>query len=103
MKCKSVLIGVSIAVLLIVISGLATSAPQDKYTLKVPNGLAFSEFRAYESWQVIAISHNRDMLAAILGNPAMIDAYKAGIPDNGKPSRMAPRWRRCIGMRDRTR
>src|SRR5262250_2528338 len=85
MKCKSVLIGVSIAVLLIVISGLATSASQDKYTLKVPNGLAFSEFRGYESWQVIAISHNHDMLAAILGNPVMIDAYKAGIPGNGKP------------------
>ena len=85
MKCRGVLIGVSIAVLLIVISGLATSAPQDKYTLKVPNGLAFSEFRGYESWQVIAISHNHEMLAAILGNPVMIDAYKAGIPDNGKP------------------
>jgi mono/diheme cytochrome c family protein len=58
---------------------------QDKYTLKVPNGLAFSEFRGYESWPVIAISHNGDHLAAILGNPVMIDAYKAGIPGNGKP------------------
>ena len=25
------------------------------------------------------------VLAVILGNPAMIDAYKAGIPGNGKP------------------
>jgi mono/diheme cytochrome c family protein len=58
---------------------------QDKYTLKVPNGLAFSEFRGYESWPVISLSHNGDKLAAILGNPAMIDAYKAGIPGNGKP------------------
>ena len=24
--------------------------PQDKYTLRVPNGLAFSEFRGYEDW-----------------------------------------------------
>jgi mono/diheme cytochrome c family protein len=62
----------------------ATSA-QDKYTLKVPNGLAFAEFRGYEGWPVIAISHNGGAVAAILGNPAMIDAYKAGIPDNGKP------------------
>jgi mono/diheme cytochrome c family protein len=62
----------------------ATSA-QDKYTLKVPHGLAFSEFRGYESWPVIAISHNGNTLAAILGNPVMIDAYKAGIPGNGKP------------------
>jgi mono/diheme cytochrome c family protein len=61
----------------------ATSA-QDKYTLKVPNGLAFSEFRGYESWPVIALSFNGGKLAAILGNPVMIDAYKAGIPGNGK-------------------
>jgi mono/diheme cytochrome c family protein len=63
----------------------ATISTQDKYTLKVPNGLAFSEFKGYESWPVIAISHNGNTLAAILGNPAMIDAYKAGIPGNGKP------------------
>ncbi len=58
---------------------------QDKYTLKVPNGLAFSEFRGYEGWTVIAVSHNGHALAAILGNPVMINAYKAGIPGNGKP------------------
>ncbi len=58
---------------------------QDKYTLKIPNGLAFSEFRGYESWPVISISHNGGALAAILGNPVMINAYKAGIPGNGKP------------------
>jgi mono/diheme cytochrome c family protein len=65
-------------------AGTAIST-QDKYALKVPNGLAFSEFRGYESWPVISISHNGDKLAAILGNPVMIDAYKAGIPGNGKP------------------
>jgi mono/diheme cytochrome c family protein len=58
---------------------------QDKYTLKVPNGLAFSEFRGYEGWPVISLSHNGHALAAILGNPVMINAYKAGIPGNGKP------------------
>jgi cytochrome c553 len=58
---------------------------QDKYTLKIPNGLAFSEFRGYEGWQVIAVSHNGDKLAVILGNPVMINAYKAGIPANGRP------------------
>jgi mono/diheme cytochrome c family protein len=57
---------------------------QDKYTLKVPNGLAFSEFRGYESWPVISVSHNGDTVAAILGNTVMIDAYKAGLPGNGK-------------------
>ncbi|HKE92711.1 MAG TPA: cytochrome P460 family protein [Povalibacter sp.] len=63
----------------------AAKSAADKYSVKVPGGLAFSEFRGYESWQVIAISHNGDHLAAILGNPEMINAYKAGIPDNGKP------------------
>ncbi len=63
---------------------VAVSA-QDKDALKIPNGLAFSEFRGYESWTVISLSHNGDKLAAILGNPVMISAYKAGIPGNGKP------------------
>jgi mono/diheme cytochrome c family protein len=63
----------------------ADISTQDKYSLKVPNGLAFSEFRGYESWPVISISHNGNTLAAILGNPVMIDAYKAGFPGNGKP------------------
>ncbi len=85
MKCKGMLISVSIVVSLAVVSWIAISATQDKYTVKVPNGLAFSEFRGYESWEVIAVSHNGDMLAAILGNPVMIGAYKAGIPGNGKP------------------
>ncbi len=61
------------------------TSTQDKYALKIQNGLAFSEFRGYESWQVISISHNGGALAAIVGNPAMINAYKAGTPGNGKP------------------
>jgi len=63
----------------------AVISTQDKYTLKVPNGLAFSEFKGYESWPVISLSHNGNKLAAILGNPLMISAYKSGIPGNGKP------------------
>ena len=71
-------------------TGVPSQAPasvsaQDRYALKIPNGLAFSEFRGYESWPVISLSHNGGKLAAILGNPVMIDAYKAGIPGNGKP------------------
>ena len=62
-----------------------TVSAQDKYVLKIPNGLAFSEFRGYEDWPVISLSHNGDKLAAILGNPVMIEAYRAGIPGNGKP------------------
>ena len=73
-----------IAVALAALGSRAISA-QDKYALQVPGGLAFSEFRGYEDWQIVAVSHNGDKLATILGNPAMIEAYKAGIPANGKP------------------
>ena len=69
---------------LAVFAGLAISA-QDKYTVKVPGGLAFSEFRGYEGWQAISTSRNGRVVAMILGNPAMIDAYRTGIPGNGKP------------------
>ena len=82
---KSTLISASISVSIAVIAaGVAISA-QDKYTLEVPGGLAFSEFRGYEDWSVIAISENGGKIAVIMGNPTMIDAYKEGVPDNGKP------------------
>jgi hypothetical protein len=85
MKIKNTLLGMSVtASLAVLAAGAAISGP-DKYTVKVPGGLAFSEFRGYETWQTISVSHNGDHLAVILGNPAMIEAYKAGIPGNGKP------------------
>jgi hypothetical protein len=58
---------------------------QDKYSVQVPDGLAFSEFRGYETWQVIGVSQSGDLIEVILGNPAIIAAYQAGVPDNGKP------------------
>jgi hypothetical protein len=63
----------------------AQDSGQSKYTVRVPGGLAFSEFTGYEAWQTIALSRNDRFVAVILGNPAMIDAYKAGIPGNGQP------------------
>jgi uncharacterized membrane protein len=68
---------VIVTVGLAVLAGVAIAA-QDKYTVKVPGGLAFSEFRGYEGWQAISISRNERVAAMILGNPAMIDAYQAG-------------------------
>ena len=73
-----------IAVVVAIFGGNAISA-QDKYTLQVPGGLAFSEFKGYEGWSVIAISENGGKIAAILGNSVMIDAYQEGVPGNGKP------------------
>ena len=71
------------AVALTVLGGMVL-AQQDKYTLKVPGGLAFSEFRGYEGWQVVATSQSAKLVAAILANPAMIEAYLAGTPGNSK-------------------
>jgi hypothetical protein len=75
---------VILALVLAFFGGSAISA-QDKYTLQVPGGLAFAEFRGYEDWPVIAISENLGLIAVILGNPVMIDAYKKGVPGNGEP------------------
>jgi Cytochrome P460 len=85
MKNKSMLIRVGITMAMAILATGAAISAQDKYTLKVPNGLAFSEFKGYEGWQTVAVSYNGGLLAVILGNPAMIDAYKAGVPGNGKP------------------
>src|SRR3989440_6404075 len=84
MKSKGVGTIAIATALLSALGGSAKSA-QDKYTVKVPGGLAYSEFRGYEAWQVVSISQDGDLFAAILANPVMIDAYRAGIPGNGKP------------------
>lgn len=81
MKLKSVtrMIPVAAAVLLV---GIVVSA-QDK-SVRVPGGLALSEFKAYEGWPAVAPSHTDHSTKIILGNPIMMKAYRDGIPDNGK-------------------
>lgn len=70
-------------VAVVLASGVAISA-QDKYTLQLPKGLAFSEFRGYEDWQLVSVSQTDDRLKVIVGNPTMIAAYRSGVPGNGK-------------------
>jgi Cytochrome P460 len=84
MKRKSVLTLLMFTVVLACAKS-EKSPDTGKYALKVPNGLAFSEFKGYENWQLISISQDGPAMAAILGNPVMIKAYEAGIPRNGKP------------------
>jgi hypothetical protein len=84
MKRKSMLTGAGLTVAIAVLSSRAAISAQDRYSLAVPNGLSFAEFRGYEGWQMISVSRG-SLLAVILGNPTMIDAYKAGIPGDGKP------------------
>jgi cytochrome P460 len=76
---------VILAVVLAGLAGRAASAQQDKYSLQVPNGLKFSDFRGYENWQVVAVSQTDDLLKVMVANPAMMGAYRAGVPGNGKP------------------
>lgn len=72
-------------VVLVAVVGCMALAAQDKYTLQLPGGLSFSEFRGYEDWQVVSVSQTDELLKAMVANPVMIDAYKAGVPGNGKP------------------
>jgi hypothetical protein len=84
MNYKSMLT-IGIATVGLALAGGLAIAAQDKYTVKVPGGLAFAEFKGYEGWQAISMSRNDKAVAVILGNSAMINAYRAGIPGNGKP------------------
>jgi hypothetical protein len=63
----------------------AQSQDNDKYSLKSPSGIAFSDFRGYEDWADVSSAHTDERLKVIAGNPTMIKAFKAGIPLNGQP------------------
>ena len=74
-----------VVVVLLAVLGSITLAAQDRFTLQVPNGLAFSEFRGYENWRDVSVSQTENALKVIAANDAMIDAYRQGVPGNGKP------------------
>jgi Cytochrome P460 len=76
--------GITIAALLAALGNMGLAA-QDKYALKTPSGVAFSDFRGYEGWQVVSAARTDEVLKVIVANPTMIDAYRAGVPGNGKP------------------
>ncbi|HMF95615.1 MAG TPA: cytochrome P460 family protein [Vicinamibacterales bacterium] len=77
---------IGITVWLAVLGGYAVSAhdTHDKHDVTVPGGLSMLEFKGYEGWQAISFSRSERVAAVILGNPAMIEAYKAGFPANGQ-------------------
>src|SRR4051812_44079327 len=83
MKRRSKLtIAIAAAVLAVLVTAVYA---QDKYLLKSPSGIAFSDFKGYEDWAVVSSARTEDVLKVIVANPTMIKAYKAGIPGNGKP------------------
>lgn len=75
---------VAMAVAVLAALGTAVDA-QDKYSLKSPSGIAFSDFRGYEVWAVVSSARTEEVLKVIVANQAMIEVYKAGVPGNGKP------------------
>jgi cytochrome P460 len=85
MKRTSMLTIASVTALLAVLAAEVAISAQDKYILKLPNGLSFSEFRGYENWQVVSVSQTAELLKVEVANPTMIEAYRSGIPGNGKP------------------
>ena len=77
----------AIAIATIALAVLVATAlyAQDKYSLRSPGGIAFSDFRGYEDWSVVSSARTDEVLKVIVANPTMIKAYKAGIPGNGQP------------------
>src|SRR5438552_4210126 len=84
MKLKNKLTIAIATVSLVALGGTAVYA-QDKYSLKSPSGIAFSDFRGYEDWAVVSSARTDEVLKVIVANPTMIKAYKAGVPGNGQP------------------
>lgn len=78
-----------IAAVVLAVLGVAALFAQDqkndKYSLRSPSGIAFSDFRGYEDWAVVSSSRTDERLKVIVANPTMIKAFKAGIPVNGQP------------------
>ena len=74
----------AIAIGAVLLAGGVALAAQNRSTLKVPNGLAFSEFKGYENWQYVAVSQTETSVKVIAANPVMIKAYRQGVPGNGK-------------------
>ena len=58
---------------------------KEKYSLKSPGGIAFSDFRGYEDWADVSSARTDEILKVIVANPVMIKALKTGVPGNGQP------------------
>ena len=74
-----------VTIVLVVLAALGSIAlaAQDRYTLKLGE-LAFSDFRGYEDWKVVAVSQTETLMKVIVANDVMMDAYRQGLPADGK-------------------
>jgi len=76
------IVATAVAVLAVLVATAVYA--QDKYSLKSPSGIAFSDFRGYEDWAVVSSARTDEVLKVIVANPTMIQSYKAGVPGNGQ-------------------
>ena len=78
-----IILAILIAIGAPAILGTVVSAEQDKYALTLGK-LSFSDFRGYENWKVVAVSHTDDLMKVIVANDEMIAAYRRGLPAEGQ-------------------
>jgi len=89
--------GITVALAVLAYRGPRFSAPGQVHPQSAEWAPAFSEFKGYEGWQTISSVITERCLLLILGTPAMIDAYKAGVPGKRQAfPRRRPKWRRSI-------
>ena len=84
-ECIASLTIVATAVAVLAVLVATAVYAQEKYSLKSPGGIAFSDFRGYEDWAMVSSARTDEVLKVIVANPAMIDAFKAAYPGNGQP------------------
>jgi hypothetical protein len=82
MRARIIALALIGAVSLAVFGGIAV-AQQDRYALKL-GLLSFDDFKGYENWRVVAVSQTKTQLKVILANDVMMDAYRQGLPADGK-------------------
>ncbi len=74
----------SVALVMVSVVGGSALAARDRSTLKVPGGLAVSEFKGYETWRPVAVSQTESGIKVIVANGVMLKAFRSGLPADGK-------------------
>jgi hypothetical protein len=83
---RSTIVAIVVAVLAVLGAAalFAQGQNKEKYLLKSPGGIAFSDFRGYEDWADVSSARTDEILKVIVANPKMINAFKSGVPVNGQ-------------------
>jgi hypothetical protein len=82
---SSIIVAAAVATFATALYAQGQESNKDKYSLKSPGGIAFSDFRGYEDWSVVSSARTDEVLKVIVANSTMIKSYKAGTPGNGQP------------------